>query len=80
MLGFFLYSLAVVALLIQVLPQPLQPIPGTYYILNRVLSPTGDKLAVTFQVGQAGVILTPLVKSELQKVWLDTSSHILLSV
>lgn len=77
MLGFILYS--VVALLIQI-PQPEQPSPGNYYIVNSVPSPKGDKLAATFQDGQSNVFVTPLNGSEVQKVWLDTSSHILLPV
>ena len=59
--------------LIQV-PQP--PPPGIYYIVNSVSSPAGNKLAATYQVGQSNVIVTPLNKSEVQRVWLDISSHI----
>ena len=75
MLGFILYS--VVALLIQV---PQQPDPGTYYIYNSVPSYAGAKLAATFQGDQTNVIVTPLTKSAEQQVWLDISSHFLLSV
>lgn len=75
MLGFILYS--VVALLIQV---PQQPSPGKYHIINSVRSPGGDKLAATFKDGQSNVFVAPLNGSEVQQVWLDTSSRILLSV
>jgi hypothetical protein len=52
-------------LLIQV-PQP--PIPGTYFIVNNVLSPAGDRLAATFQGSQLDVTVTPLTASEAQRV------------
>ena len=45
-----------------------QPNPGTYYIVNRVRSPAGNKLAATFQVGQSNVIVTPLNNSVVQRV------------
>jgi hypothetical protein len=68
-LGFFLYS--VVALLIYVPQAP----NGIFYIV------TGN-LAATFQAGQPtnAVIVTPLDNSVGQRVWLDSSSHILLFV
>ena len=72
---FILYL--VVVLLIQILQSP---IPGTYFIVNSVPSPAGDRLAATFQDGQSDVTVTPLTGSELQRVWLDTSIVILLSI
>ena len=44
------------------------PIPGTYLIVNSVLSPAGDRLAATFQDGQRDVTVTPLTASEGQRV------------
>ena len=81
-LGFILYS--VVALLIQV-PNPQTPIPGTYFITNSYLSPVDDtgRLAATFEDGQGDVTdvtVTPLNGSEVQRVWLDSLSHILFSI
>ena len=76
MLGFIFYS--DVALLIRV-PQPPQ-VPGTYYIINSVLSPAGEKLAASIQNSYGNVIVTPLTNSRLQQVRLDNSSHILSSV
>ncbi|KDQ26460.1 hypothetical protein PLEOSDRAFT_1043947 [Pleurotus ostreatus PC15] len=36
------------------------PNPGTYYIVNRVLSPAGQKLALTFNGERNTVTVTPL--------------------
>lgn len=71
MLGFI--SILSRVLLIQI-PQP--PIPGTYFIVNSVLSPAGNRIAATFQDGQSDVTVTTLTASEDQRVWLDTSSHL----
>ncbi|KAG8997741.1 hypothetical protein FRB94_014036 [Tulasnella sp. JGI-2019a] len=37
-----------------------RPAPGTYYIVNKVLSPTGDKLAITFNNQGGAASLTAL--------------------
>ncbi|KAG9224206.1 hypothetical protein CCMSSC00406_0004705 [Pleurotus cornucopiae] len=39
------------------------PNPGTYYIVNRVLSPAGQKLALTFNGERNTVTVTPLVNA-----------------
>jgi hypothetical protein len=44
------------------------PIPGTYFIVNSVPSPAGDRLAAAFQDGQKDVTVTPLTGSEVQRV------------
>lgn len=44
------------------------PNPGTYYIVNRVLSPAGQKLALTFNGERNTVTVTPLVKATTQAV------------
>jgi hypothetical protein len=80
-LGFTLYS--VFALLIQVPPS--QPSPGTYYIVNSVLSVTGKKLAAAYLgfASRTDVTVFPLdmeTGDQLEQVWLYTSSYILLFV
>jgi hypothetical protein len=45
-----------------------KPAAGTYYIVNRVTSPTGEDLAITFN-GQGNVAtVTPLTRADSQKV------------
>ena len=61
------------------LPQPNQPPPGTYYITNGVTSPSGQRLAATYQKDKP-VTVTLLEESAAQRVCLGTSSHIFLSV
>ncbi|KAF4603110.1 CCL2-like lectin domain-containing protein [Pleurotus pulmonarius] len=39
--------------------------PGTYYIISRVLSPKGEKLALTFN-GEGNVTVTPLTNDSKQ--------------
>lgn len=45
-----------------------KPAPGTYYIINRVLSPTGDKLAITSNGQGKTVTLTPMKNLPSQQV------------
>ena len=45
-----------------------QPSPGTYLIVNRVASPTGQSLAATFEGGQTKLTVTPLTGSSAQLV------------
>lgn len=44
------------------------PSPGTYYIVNRVLSPDGRKLALTFNGERNTVTVTALKKAPKQAV------------
>jgi hypothetical protein len=44
-----------------------KPADGNYYIIQRVLSPTGDKLAVTSNGQGQSVTLTPLANSASQQ-------------
>jgi len=50
-----------------------RPEPGTYVIYNRVLSPAGEKLAVTFKDGskpnEGIAILTPLKSGDDKQKW-----------
>ena len=69
-LNFILYS--VFALLIYVSQ------PGTYYIIN-IDSSAGQRLAATFQ-GPPNAVVTPMINSISQRVWLDSSCYILLFV
>ena len=45
-----------------------KPTPGNYYIINRLLSPTGDKLATTSNGQGATVTLTPMKNLASQQV------------
>jgi hypothetical protein len=45
-----------------------KPTPGNYYIINRVLSPTGDKLAITSNGQGKTVTLTALTNLASQQV------------
>lgn len=45
-----------------------RPTPGTYYIINKVLSADGDKLAITFNGEQNHATVTPLSGSTKQRV------------
>lgn len=47
---------------------------GTYYIINRVLSPTGDKLALTFEGQGSAAQVTPLANAANQQVCRITTS------
>ncbi len=47
---------------------------GTYYIVNRMLSPSGQKLALTFNGENNTVTVTPLINANNQAV----RSHVLL--
>ena len=49
---------------------PGPPAPGNYYIINRLLSSTGDKLAITFNGVGKPVTVTALAYSDTQKVWI----------
>jgi hypothetical protein len=37
-----------------------KPTAGNYYIINRLLSPTGEKLAITFNGQEQTTTLTPM--------------------
>ena len=58
-----------------------KPTPGNYYIINRLLSPTGDKLAITSNGQGATVTLTPLENLATQQVLflrrVHSGSHVL---
>jgi CCL2 lectin-like len=45
-----------------------KPAAGNYVIYNRVLSPTGDKLAITFNGQNANATVQPLSYNASQKV------------
>jgi hypothetical protein len=42
--------------------------PGTYHIINTVLDPSGNKLAVTFNGGTNPITVTPLTNATTQQV------------
>jgi len=52
-----------------------EPAVGTYYIYNRVLSPIGDKLAITYQGENKYAIVTPLKNSTAQQ-WVIANSNV----
>ncbi|KAG8882828.1 hypothetical protein FRB97_004404 [Tulasnella sp. 331] len=46
-----------------------KPADSTYYIINRVLSPTGEKLVITYNGQNQAATVTPMAANDAKQQW-----------